>query len=249
MTVDRRSRLGCRGRRRCRTADHRRWGSAAPAVGPAASVIDGVLAIAQVGCRRAGRDVGRLLERPAACARDAERHRAGFLAISRSRSCGRFAARPRPGTARAQSPRARIGPSIPHERRLARLARALRLLTDVNIVKRIIALAAGEMPSACWCFCGASGRGESLTRHAPQLVLIVEDESRKAELRAALRACVRRARRVRLPRQGRHAVRPLVPRGEQGRVAEPLPAMAARPCSQRDVPGPAAVRSAPGSRP
>ena len=54
-------------------------------------------------------------------------------------------------------------------------------LTDVNIVKRIIALAGGEVSSACWCFCGASGRGESLTRHAPQLVLIVEDESGRPE--------------------------------------------------------------------
>jgi len=55
-------------------------------------------------------------------------------------------------------------------------------LTDVNIVKRIIALVAGERPSACWCFCAASGRRESLTRHAPRLVLISEDENRKGEL-------------------------------------------------------------------
>ena len=55
-------------------------------------------------------------------------------------------------------------------------------LTDVNIVKRILALAGGEQSSACWCFCGASGRGESLTRHAPQLVLIVEDENGRPEL-------------------------------------------------------------------
>jgi CBS domain-containing protein len=55
-------------------------------------------------------------------------------------------------------------------------------LTDVHIVKRIIALAGDERSPACWCFGGASGRGESLTRHAPQLVLIVEDESRRPEL-------------------------------------------------------------------
>lgn len=55
-------------------------------------------------------------------------------------------------------------------------------LTDMNIVKRIIALAGGELSSACWCFCGASGRAESLTRHAPQLVLIAEDESGRPEL-------------------------------------------------------------------
>ena len=48
-------------------------------------------------------------------------------------------------------------------------------LTDVNIVKRVINLLGGEVSPACWCFCGASGRGESLTRHAPQLVLIAED--------------------------------------------------------------------------
>ena len=56
-------------------------------------------------------------------------------------------------------------------------------LTDVNIVKRIIALMGREVPSACWCFCGASGREESLTRHAPQLVLIVEHEDECAALR------------------------------------------------------------------
>ena len=61
------------------------------------------------------------------------------------------------------------------------LARAM-FLTDVNIVKRIIALVGGELPSACWCFGGASGRRESLTRHAPRLVLINEDEGRRPEL-------------------------------------------------------------------
>jgi CBS domain-containing protein len=55
-------------------------------------------------------------------------------------------------------------------------------LADVSIVKRIIALAGGDAPSACWCFCGASGRGESLTRHAPQLAVIVEDESERPAL-------------------------------------------------------------------
>jgi CBS domain-containing protein len=55
-------------------------------------------------------------------------------------------------------------------------------LADVHIVKRVIALAGAEASPACWCFCGASGREESLTRHAPQLVLIVEDESVRPEL-------------------------------------------------------------------
>ena len=55
-------------------------------------------------------------------------------------------------------------------------------LTDVNIVKRVIGLVGEEAPPACWCFCGASGRGESLTRHAPQLMLIADDESACEEL-------------------------------------------------------------------
>ena len=55
-------------------------------------------------------------------------------------------------------------------------------LTDINIVKRLITLVAEDVPSACWCFCGASGRRESLTRHAPRLVLIGEDEGRLPEL-------------------------------------------------------------------
>jgi CBS domain-containing protein len=50
------------------------------------------------------------------------------------------------------------------------------LLADVGIVKRAIALAGAEMAGVNWCFCGASGRSESLTRHAPQLVLILPDE-------------------------------------------------------------------------
>ena len=55
-------------------------------------------------------------------------------------------------------------------------------LVDVSIVKRLIALGGQETASSCWCFCGAAGRGESLTMHAPQLVLIVEDESGRPEL-------------------------------------------------------------------
>ena len=57
-------------------------------------------------------------------------------------------------------------------------------LIDVGIVKRTIALVGEAAPAACWCFCGASGRGESLTRHAPQLVLIAEDEHGCEELLA-----------------------------------------------------------------
>ncbi|MFN7918261.1 MAG: putative nucleotidyltransferase substrate binding domain-containing protein [Vicinamibacterales bacterium] len=57
-------------------------------------------------------------------------------------------------------------------------------LADISIVQRIIALVGQGAPPACWCFCGASGRGESLTRHAPQLVLIAESEQGGEELRA-----------------------------------------------------------------
>ena len=48
--------------------------------------------------------------------------------------------------------------------------------TDVSIVGRIIALLdAAELP-ACWCFCGSPGRGESLTRVLPQVLMILDDD-------------------------------------------------------------------------
>ena len=100
---------------------------APPAVGSAASVIDGVLAMRRSRRRRAGRDVGRLLERPASCARDVERHRPGIRRSAHLDPAGDSARGEYPGTARAQSPRARIGPSVPHQRRLARLARTLHV--------------------------------------------------------------------------------------------------------------------------
>jgi CBS domain-containing protein len=53
---------------------------------------------------------------------------------------------------------------------------------DVHVVRRLIALADETVAPACWCFCGAAGRGESLTRHAPQLVVIVEDESTRPDV-------------------------------------------------------------------
>jgi len=55
--------------------------------------------------------------------------------------------------------------------------------TDVAILKRTLALVEGELQSACWCFSGASGRGESVTRHAPQLVLIVEGDGDDSRIR------------------------------------------------------------------
>ena len=52
----------------------------------------------------------------------------------------------------------------------------LTYLVDVAIVTRILALDDVDQPPGCWCFAGSSGRGESLTKLAPHLVVIVEDE-------------------------------------------------------------------------
>jgi CBS domain-containing protein len=55
-------------------------------------------------------------------------------------------------------------------------------LADAAILDRVIALAGHEQSDLCWCFCGRSGRGESLTRLQPQLVLIADaDEERRAQ--------------------------------------------------------------------
>ena len=49
-------------------------------------------------------------------------------------------------------------------------------LVDVRILGRILELLdAAELP-ACWCFCGSSGRGESLTRLVPQVLMILDDD-------------------------------------------------------------------------
>lgn len=154
---------------------------APPAVGSAASVIDGVLAIAEADA--------------AAVAVTSDGSSRGQLhALVTSRDIARVFGDQPISILRE----IRLAANTQELRELNHRARALALqyltsaasldwlarfvsLTDVNIVKRIIALAGGELSSACWCFCGASGRGESLTRHAPQLVLIVEDESGRPE--------------------------------------------------------------------
>jgi CBS domain-containing protein len=46
---------------------------------------------------------------------------------------------------------------------------------DTKIIRRIIAMTGADEIKACWCFCGAAGRGESVTRLAPQIVMIVDD--------------------------------------------------------------------------
>jgi CBS domain-containing protein len=54
-------------------------------------------------------------------------------------------------------------------------------LVDDSIVARVAALA-GTAPTAaaCWAFCGAAGRGESMTRSMPQLMLISGDQDPRA---------------------------------------------------------------------
>jgi CBS domain-containing protein len=56
-------------------------------------------------------------------------------------------------------------------------------LVDSKIVSRVIAMTVPDELGACWCFCGSSGRGESLTRLAPELVMIADDHesSRSAD--------------------------------------------------------------------
>jgi len=45
-------------------------------------------------------------------------------------------------------------------------------LVNVGILKRVLALRGESDMPGCWCLCGASGRGESLTLREPHLVLI-----------------------------------------------------------------------------
>lgn len=48
-------------------------------------------------------------------------------------------------------------------------------MVDRNIMRRIVAMVGADEIDACWCFCGTAGRGESVTKLAPQVVVIVED--------------------------------------------------------------------------
>jgi CBS domain-containing protein len=50
-------------------------------------------------------------------------------------------------------------------------------LTDVAIVRRLIALAGAEHLRACWCLFGSSGRAESLAALTPAIVLVQPGES------------------------------------------------------------------------
>jgi CBS domain-containing protein len=52
------------------------------------------------------------------------------------------------------------------------LARLTHLI-DAAIVTRVLGLVGAEHPPGCWCFAGSSGRGESLTRLAPHLLVLL----------------------------------------------------------------------------
>ena len=54
---------------------------------------------------------------------------------------------------------------------------------DVAIVGRILALSGVTQPRECWCFAGSSGRGETLTRLAPHVVIIADDSDDLATVR------------------------------------------------------------------
>jgi CBS domain-containing protein len=56
-------------------------------------------------------------------------------------------------------------------------------LTDASIVRRLLAWTTGDAAS-CWCFCGAAGRTESLTRLAPSIVVLSEESAHEADLAA-----------------------------------------------------------------
>jgi CBS domain-containing protein len=48
-------------------------------------------------------------------------------------------------------------------------------IVDASLVRRLISIARADDAAACWCFCGASGRGETLTRVAPELLMIIDE--------------------------------------------------------------------------
>ncbi len=48
-------------------------------------------------------------------------------------------------------------------------------LVNVGILTRVLALTGQADTPGCWCFCGAAGRGESLTRKEPHVVLVYDE--------------------------------------------------------------------------
>jgi CBS domain-containing protein len=63
-------------------------------------------------------------------------------------------------------------------------------LVDAAIVNRLLGVAGGEPAPGSWCFCGSAGRGESLTRLAPQLLVVLEDHDAQEPVREAHRRVV-----------------------------------------------------------
>jgi CBS domain-containing protein len=59
-------------------------------------------------------------------------------------------------------------------------------LIDAAILKRIVAMTA-ETASLCWCFCGRSGRAESLTSEAPDILVLMSDDDKESDGQAALK--------------------------------------------------------------
>jgi CBS domain-containing protein len=64
------------------------------------------------------------------------------------------------------------------------LARLTHLI-DAAIVRRILAFVVGSQVPGCWCFCGSAGRGESLTRLAPHLLVMLAEGDDEAAARGA----------------------------------------------------------------
>ena len=80
-------------------------------------------------------------------------------------------------------------------------------LTDVRILGRILELLdAAELP-ACWCFCGSSGRGESLTRLLPQVLMILDDDHESRTFTRCVSASPGFARGMRLSPRRRFTFR------------------------------------------
>ena len=69
-------------------------------------------------------------------------------------------------------------------------------LADLGILTRVLAFAGEADTSACWCLCGTSGRGESVTRRSPHVILIHDGQvgvwdpaERYARVTDSLEAC------------------------------------------------------------
>ena len=61
---------------------------------------------------------------------------------------------------------------------------------DAAVFARVVALAGAGTTGGCWCFCGSSGRGESLTKLAPHALLILDDGTDGAGAPAAREAAL-----------------------------------------------------------